>query len=580
MTKTMRGLFCLLVMAASVPPEPVVGQQQQMDRHSYVPYPHAAHDLLLEEVATIGTPMALEVVTNIALPEQSNQVWQLLKGVVRRMHNQNQIIQVVPHYYITNGLDYGCRLLGWDEDTNAETEIEVVPVPQHCALGCTNHGRYCVIPAEAEEDPKKNSRGNLLVEETLRRICFIELYHGSDLRFWEYMEHFDSFGCHNAADIASCSSRVLGEVPRVEQRAIDNCMHMAGGIQGDTVNLHLKAHMDRQFKGSYQYNSVDVPFFRFGQQMYTGVKDAKHILEWVCSTFELRKGVTPVACTFCSQCLVVESCLWYLDCDGTPFTTEAFQSMATITAVPAIDTEPAPTTTIPTGEEAPETTPVTLSEPVEAAPSDETTVIGPESTTNAATVAPEPQQPSAVFRETLAPSTHAPFTQSPALAPVDLNDEVSTPSSQADTSRYHRNKDPLYKQESTSDYVLPVVIAFCLLAVYFILSFCYKSYMKHKKSDRQRTAEAYFDDLMEASYADNLAVSGRIEDENSDREFEDGYDESYRYPDGSNHGRNIRQHRDSSSEDEDEDSSSRLSATKEPPKPPPLYSFKVHQVLG
>ncbi|CAB9509041.1 Vacuolar-sorting receptor [Seminavis robusta] len=549
---TMRGLFCLLVVAASVLPEPVVGQQQQLDRNSYVPYPHSADELLLEEVATIGSPLALEVVTNVAHPEQSNQVWQLLKGVVRRMHNQNQIFM------------------------------------------SSNHGRYCVIPAEASEDPEKNSRGKLLVEETLRRICFIQLYHGSDLRFWEYMEHFDSFGCHDAADMATCSSRALGAIPRVEYRAIENCMHTAGGLEGDSVNIHLKTHMDRQFKRTFPYSSVDVPFVRFGEQKYTGVKDTKHILEWICNTFELKKGVTPVACTFCSHCLAVEACLWYLDCDGTPFTVEAFQSTAATTAVPAIDMEPATTmVTQPAGQEA---AAVTSSEPVEAAPGDETTEIGPLSATtvSATTAAPEPQQTSAVIGdlapsdfangETFIPFTHAPSTTSPASAPVDLNYEVSTTtSSHADTSDYHKDKDSLYKQEATADYVLPVIIVVSLLSVYFILSYCFKSYKNRKKNERQRTAEAYFDDLLEASYADNLAVSGRIDEDKSDRDFEDaGLDESYRYPDEVDYSRNIRQGRESSSSDDEESegSSARLSATREPPKPPPLYSFKVHQVLG
>ena len=67
-------------------------------RESYVDFPNDAVGLLAEEVAEIGSPLGFEVVTSLA-PSPPNRgssdIWNLLKGIVRRLHKQNQIVRVI-----------------------------------------------------------------------------------------------------------------------------------------------------------------------------------------------------------------------------------------------------------------------------------------------------------------------------------------------------------------------------------------------------------------------------------------------------------------------------------------------------
>ena len=183
---TMRWLSISLLLAAASLPCCVDAQARQETRHSYVPYPESAHAMLQEEVAEFGEMLDLDVVTSVARPLMSRDVWHGIKGTVRRMHNQNQVLHVSPHFFITNGADMGCRLPGWDDslDDLGEENLPEMPLPLHCETACTNHGRYCVVPYPDDPQAIGNARGAILVEETLRRICFVELYHGSDLRFW------------------------------------------------------------------------------------------------------------------------------------------------------------------------------------------------------------------------------------------------------------------------------------------------------------------------------------------------------------------------------------------------------------
>jgi hypothetical protein len=160
------------------------GMEETLTRHSFVPYPESADDLLRAEVAQLGPALALEVMTSVAEPLESNLFWKHLKGIVRRMHNQNEILHVIPQFYINSGRSMACRYYDKIRDSDQEVEVYPSPKPLHCELSCTNYGRYCVVPNDNDPLSEMNVRGKMLVEETLRRSCFVEIYKGSDLRFW------------------------------------------------------------------------------------------------------------------------------------------------------------------------------------------------------------------------------------------------------------------------------------------------------------------------------------------------------------------------------------------------------------
>jgi hypothetical protein len=184
-----RYLVSIVLAAASLPSQVAHGQQltgmeETLTRRSYVPFPESAEDLLRAEVEQIGPALALDVMTSVAEPLESNRLWKHLKAIVRRMHNQNQIIHVIPHFYVSSGQVMGCRHNDMEEGADQETDLQQYPAPLHCETACTNFGRYCVVPNEEDPASEMNVRGAMLVGETLRRSCFVELYHGSDLRFW------------------------------------------------------------------------------------------------------------------------------------------------------------------------------------------------------------------------------------------------------------------------------------------------------------------------------------------------------------------------------------------------------------
>ena len=463
------------------PQQPSLPEEES--RHNYVPYPASANAILQAEVDDIGSPLGLAVVTSLTTTEDyanSLELWNNLKGMAHRLHKQNQILHINPHYYLDSGYDLGCRQIQRNEDTGAEEDVEVLPVPPQCENACTNHGRYCAV----QEDNNNNSsdaRGVMMVEETLRRVCFVKLYQGSDLKFWDYREAFDELGCYGSATaeaMTACVQNALAKVPNVDAAALTNCMHLAGGLEDDVVNIRLKEQMDKQTKGVHAFTRQDVPFVRVGSQRYQG-SDAlttPALFQSVCSVFERERQVTPVACEFCSNCQGVRQCLWFLDCDGTVFDGP----------VAGTPTTPADTS---------------------GASESNTNELPPASSTLTPT--------EMVF--TVAPTTTMP--------PNGLPSEETAPSidQDMDNNGYSTNtidsigdKNAEKKQQVKNE----VLALFCVLAILCLYLPIVKCYKKRQANRKSNSAEAYFDEMMHASYGDNMAVSGRIDDDASDRRFE------------------------------------------------------------
>lgn len=530
-------------------------------RQTYVPYPPGATSLLLEEVEDVGSPIGLEVVTSLAMKGSSFETYDLLKGVVHRLRNQNQIIHANPHFYISSGLDLGCRELTFDEDNGAEVEIEVSPTPAQCHGACTNHGRYCVVKQESFDPRADNARGAMLVKETLLRICFVEIYHGSDLRFWEYMDEFERLECDAAEDIYGCSKRAVKAVPHVDYPPLASCMETAGGLEQDGINVHLEAEMAKQ-GGRYPYVLTDLPFIRMGGKKFSSWDsfDVPRIFEFVCASYQEAKQVSPIACEFCGSCRGVRACLWQLHCDGRPFVTSAYED----TVVPPVpSTAPYIVTPEPTFPPiAGLTTPPSTAsiEPIHVQ-IPERDIIDPALTSPSVLVPSSPYHSTYEQKNSSSPSAAIIFqavpTRSPDFETEQEKSNTSSPASPADPimtqdgapqsahindqshaipvteeGDYRGNEtlgleqtengsDIFYdndeNQHSIMAFGLPLFLAFVLFGIYFLAS-----YLRQWHHDSKvNSAEEYFNDLMNESYRDNMAVSGRIEDEMSDRSMED-----------------------------------------------------------
>ena len=64
---------------------------------------------------------------------------------------------------------------------------------------------------------------------------------------------------------------------------------------------------------------------------------------------------------------------------------------------------------------------------------------------------------------------------------------------------------------------LALLFGFGLLCLYFPIL---KYWKKREEEKKNHSAEEYFDEMMHASYGDNMAVRGRLDDDASDRVFE------------------------------------------------------------
>lgn len=340
---------------------PAVTSNWGESRSTYVPYPDSALGHLAQEISVISAPLGLDVTINLAQsPAINDGVWPQLKGMVHRFRKQNQIIHVNPHYYIGIGVEHGCRELQTDPDTGLEVEVQVLPESVRCTQDCTNGGRYCLKP-----NPAEGVTGAELVEETLIRICFANIYHGSDLRFWEYMEAYESLQCRtipHPGGRSECSFLALESVSRTSRQAIENCMHLAGGITEDSVNVHLKHEADRRTTQSTNfYLHKDVPMIQFESQKYPfslemQEENAQSVFQFVCQVYHDETGIRPLACDFCESCGDARRCLWLLECAGVFFdvsllgrgNVDAGSDPAIISVSPPLPEEAVPTDTAAT----------------------------------------------------------------------------------------------------------------------------------------------------------------------------------------------------------------------------------------
>lgn len=286
-------------------------------RETFVHYPNDAKELLSQEVIRIPSPLDLDVTTTVT--HWKAPLWDLLKGIAHRNRNGGQIIYIKAHLYVGNGLtEEGCRIEWVDTDTGISTERAVVS--DSCQRQCTNGGRYCA--PEVPDDLNPSIEPKQLVEETLRRLCIDDLYHATDLKHWEYLEAFETLQCHQKEDMAACSKDALAQVAHTNWESVEDCMQLAGGLEQDVMNVRLQEQLDRQQES---YSLSNLPMLHIAGSLFNGPSwDVETIFDTVCQAYNDVFDMTPISCGFCRSCQDVRKCLWYLECDGTPFDTQTY----------------------------------------------------------------------------------------------------------------------------------------------------------------------------------------------------------------------------------------------------------------
>lgn len=442
-------------------------------RETYVLFPDSASTLLTRELEVIHAALGLDVTTTMSHTEMHYQIWSLLKGIVHRLRKQNQVIHANPHYFISSGLEVGCRTIIVDPDTLRDKEVETIPVPGHCSH-CTNHGRYCIMPPADSE-----RTGQEIIQETLMRICFAQIYHSSDLRFWEYMEHLDRQQC--AAGELECSREALARVEKVSQRAIDSCMRLAGGTEEDNPNVHLQLEVDHR-KGAnprHSYGVGELPMIHVGGKKYQSSDwSVEGIFPFVCEVFDEQMGMKPLACDFCEGCQDVRKCLWKLECDGKQFEAADFMTQEEQDATPPPDI-------VIVSPETPESPPpaVVISPNLEDN-STLQTVIPPPHIEESVPVPPPPEEETS----TPPPPEEGAITQPPPedavtppptfLAMLDIN--ATTPTASPTVDKYEERKQ---QQEEMDQMYIRFLIAFLVLGLLVLIYVCIRARRKrHRQS--------------------------------------------------------------------------------------------------
>ena len=184
-----------------------------------------------------------------------------------------------PHYYIYDGIKSGCV------GSNGENI---------CYSLCTNNGRYC--STDPDNDLDHGISGADVVTESLRRMCIWKKYgepDGIGNQFWDYITFFER-ECNNPDFFSSstCIRRALS-IASMNERAIDQCMHDSGGLEGGSNNFLFDASIQAQ----NQQGVVILPTMYVNKYQVMGALKIANTFEAICSGY--AGGSSPDVCKKC-----------------------------------------------------------------------------------------------------------------------------------------------------------------------------------------------------------------------------------------------------------------------------------------
>jgi len=141
------------------------------------------------------------------------------------------------------------------------------------------------------------------------------------LHFFRYIDDLLFQQC-DAPFGHNCTYTIM-ENNDIGSRFIERCMDHAGGVQNDVLNAYLFDEVENQAKRDLTIDML--PSLDIGGTFYYGEHSAKAIFRAVCAKYPVNNQ--PMACEFCKDCDDVRFCLWFLQCDGTPFAEYASQKL-------------------------------------------------------------------------------------------------------------------------------------------------------------------------------------------------------------------------------------------------------------
>lgn len=286
---------------------------------TYVSYPNSASNLLAKEAQSLASSKALQLEVRTTVTHWNNPLWHLLRGIIQRFRSRNQLLTVKPYFFVVNGVDMGCRVN--HTDGNTAQSVTATLDKDYCSSACTNGFRYCMpnIPSNIVN----LINGSMIVEETLRRLCWDEVYRTENITYFEYLDNFEEMKCWQAEDMRACAEQAMSEIISIAPQVINACMDSTGGLKADRVNNKLQEQLDRQSEPP-GYRLGMMPMVYINGAEYVGDWNTDSLLQQICFAFQVE-DIMPLACDFCSSCDDSRHCLWYWECNDFPFGPIAFQ---------------------------------------------------------------------------------------------------------------------------------------------------------------------------------------------------------------------------------------------------------------
>jgi len=181
---------------------------------------------------------------------------------------------------------------------------------------CTNHGRYCAD----DPDGVGHITGADVVRETLRRLCIWQKYgeDGIGEKWWAYGKEFIN-ACDNEAHPArfpslrdnSCAMQTMKKVG-IDSKAIEECMKISGGTDGNGDNNLLEKEVGAAFKAGI----VAYPAISINTKLMFGNINNRNVFSAICAGF--LDGTQPDVCSACESCSAneLEGCALTKECGG------------------------------------------------------------------------------------------------------------------------------------------------------------------------------------------------------------------------------------------------------------------------
>jgi len=201
-------------------------------------------------------------------------------------------------------------VLGFDDKITFRPQMYISSLDEVCGteatleakadcgdMNCVNGHKYCAV---APDDWKLN--GELLVKESLRRLCIWEAYGRNedgkdDVLYFDYIAKFHEKQCDNVNYKESCIVEVLEET-KIDATRLNVCMQDSGGF-GDRSNneiLQMVTHFQKKTFALHKLSVYQFPIVLINGRVFEGAaeKTLEELFGRIC--LEFAAGEKPDVC--------------------------------------------------------------------------------------------------------------------------------------------------------------------------------------------------------------------------------------------------------------------------------------------